>query len=144
MTVTTDVLVPALEDTREAHAAVIDRFQSDLAVTPSGPHRTRAHSPQLSARSSLILCRSETHRGCSEWVGRAAPVCWNPVRVIVSLVFQVARKLLAVPVVLLSRDAAKDADLPVLRHENAVLRGQLTARYGTSRRIARGSRRCPR
>jgi hypothetical protein len=39
MTVTTDALIPALEDAREAHAAVIDRFQSDLAVTPAGEHR---------------------------------------------------------------------------------------------------------
>jgi hypothetical protein len=39
MTVTTDALIPALEDTREAHAAVIDRFRSDMAATPAGPHR---------------------------------------------------------------------------------------------------------
>ncbi|MFI6847800.1 integrase [Kitasatospora sp. NBC_00085] len=51
----------------------------------------------------------------------------DPVWVIVSLVDKAARKLLAVPAVLLRRDAAKDAELLVLRHENAVLRGQLTA-----------------
>ncbi|OAH13673.1 hypothetical protein [Streptomyces jeddahensis] len=39
MTVTTDVLIPALEDACEAHAAVIDRFRSDMARTPDGPHR---------------------------------------------------------------------------------------------------------
>ena len=47
------------------------------------------------------------------------------VRMIVSLVYRVARKLLAVPAVLLRRDAAKDAELLVLRHGllgmNAVL-----------------------
>src|SRR4051812_34774396 len=73
-----------------------------------------------------ILCRSETHRCCSERVWRAATACWNPVQVIVSLVYRVARKLLAVPAVLLRRDAAKEAELLVLRHENAVLRRQLT------------------
>jgi hypothetical protein len=36
MTVTTDVLVPALEDVRGAHAAVVDRFWS---VTPAGAER---------------------------------------------------------------------------------------------------------
>lgn len=39
MTVMTDALVPALEDVREAHAAVIDRFRADMALTPVGPHR---------------------------------------------------------------------------------------------------------
>ncbi|MBA4863249.1 hypothetical protein H1V43_18040 [Streptomyces sp. PSKA54] len=39
MTVTTDVLIPALEDAREAQAAVVDRFRSDMALTPEGPHR---------------------------------------------------------------------------------------------------------
>ncbi|GAA2656116.1 hypothetical protein [Streptomyces vastus] len=37
MTVMTDALIPALEDVREAHAAVIDRFRADMAVTAVGP-----------------------------------------------------------------------------------------------------------
>jgi hypothetical protein len=57
--------------------------------------------------------------------------------VIVSLVYQVARKLLAVPAVLLRRDTAKDAELLVLRHQNAVLRRQLTGpmRYNPAHRL---------
>lgn len=52
-------------------------------------------------------------------------VHWDHVRVIVSLLYKVARKLLCVPSVLLRSEAAKDAELLVLRHENAVLRRQL-------------------
>ncbi|MFF7856876.1 integrase [Streptomyces sp. NPDC007904] len=44
---------------------------------------------------------------------------------IVSLLYRVARRLLSVPSVLLCRDTAKDAELLVLRHENAVLRRQI-------------------
>ena len=44
---------------------------------------------------------------------------------IVSLLYKVARKLLSVPSALFRGDAAKDAELLVLRHENAVLRRQL-------------------
>ncbi len=50
----------------------------------------------------------------------------EPCSMIVSLVYQVTRKLLAVPAVVLRRDAAKNAELLLLRHENAVLRKQLT------------------
>ncbi|AEM86007.1 integrase core domain-containing protein [Streptomyces violaceusniger] len=44
---------------------------------------------------------------------------------IVSLVYEVTRKLLSVPAVLLRRQTSRDAELLVLRHENAVLRRQL-------------------
>ncbi|MEU1802736.1 integrase core domain-containing protein [Streptomyces sp. NPDC019937] len=45
---------------------------------------------------------------------------------IVSLLYKVTRKLLTVPSVLLRRGTVKDVELLVLRHENAVLRRQLT------------------
>jgi hypothetical protein len=44
---------------------------------------------------------------------------------IVSLLYMTTRRLLSVPAVLLRSQAAKDAELLVLRHENAVLRRQL-------------------
>lgn len=70
-------------------------------------------------------------------VWRGITVCWNPVRVIVSLVYRVVRKLLTVPAVLMRRDMAKDAELLVLRHENSVLRRQLTGpvRYRPADRL---------
>ncbi|MDH6127274.1 hypothetical protein [Kitasatospora sp. GP82] len=44
---------------------------------------------------------------------------------IVSLPYRAARRLLSVPGLLLRRDSTKDAELFLLRHENAVLRRQL-------------------
>jgi hypothetical protein len=41
--------------------------------------------------------------------------------VIVSLLYEVSRRLLSAPAVLLRRDSTKDAEL-LVRHENAVLR----------------------
>jgi len=46
-------------------------------------------------------------------------------RVFVSLLYKVTRKMLSLSSALLGGDAAKDAELLVLRHENAVLRRQL-------------------
>ncbi|CAM5389807.1 hypothetical protein [Streptomyces hirsutus] len=39
MAVMTDALVPALEDAREAHEALVDRLRADATVTPAGPYR---------------------------------------------------------------------------------------------------------
>ena len=56
---------------------------------------------------------------------------------IVSLLYKVTRKLLSVPSVVLRSETAKDAELLVLRHENAVLRRQLAGRvrYGPADRF---------
>lgn len=43
---------------------------------------------------------------------------------IVPLLYEVTRKLLSVPSMLLRSEMVKDAELLVLRHENAVLRRQ--------------------
>ncbi|MDF2261610.1 integrase core domain-containing protein [Streptantibioticus ferralitis] len=47
---------------------------------------------------------------------------------IVSLLYQLTRRLLSIPAVLLRRDTTREAELLVLRHENAVLRRQLQGR----------------
>ena len=39
MAVMTNALVPALEDARQAHAALVDRLRADATVTPPGPYR---------------------------------------------------------------------------------------------------------
>lgn len=67
---------------------------------------------------------SESHR--CRWA-RASDHHWHDVRVIISLLYKVARKLLSVPGVLLRSDTAKAAEVLVLRHENTVLRRQLAS-----------------
>lgn len=56
---------------------------------------------------------------------------------IVSLLYKVTRKLSSAPGMLLRRDTAKDAELLVLRHENAVQRRQIAApvRYEPTDRL---------
>jgi hypothetical protein len=59
MTVTTDALIPALEDARDAHAAVIDRLRADVAVTPLGPHRQTLE--QHAAQTQDHIARIDDH-----------------------------------------------------------------------------------
>ncbi|MDL5206098.1 hypothetical protein [Streptomyces sp. ALI-76-A] len=53
MAVLTDALVPALEDAREAHAAVVDRFRADMAITPPGPSRQMLERQMDDVQDSL-------------------------------------------------------------------------------------------
>jgi hypothetical protein len=58
-------------------------------------------------------------------VRRAAVACWNHAQVTVSPVWRPASKPLSVPAAVLRQDAAKDAEPPVLRPENEILREQM-------------------
>lgn len=53
MAVMTDALVPALEDAREAHEAVVDRFRADVTVTPPGPYRQMLEGQVDDVQNSL-------------------------------------------------------------------------------------------
>jgi hypothetical protein len=62
--------------------------------------------------------------------------------VIFSVAYLLARRLLGCLMVLARREVSKDAELPILRPENAVLRRQVV-RVVTSRRTGCGLRHCP-
>ncbi|GAA3407653.1 hypothetical protein GCM10018952_01930 [Streptosporangium vulgare] len=56
--------------------------------------------------------------------------------VILSTVYAVTRRLLSLPAPLPRRSVSKDAELPVLRHQNAVLRRQVSwVRYEPAERL---------
>lgn len=76
----------------------------------------------VTATSTLTTCAAR----------KVVTAAWQPIHpywehagMIVYLLCQVARKLLSAASVLLRDEAAKDAELLVLRHENTVLRRQL-------------------
>jgi putative transposase len=66
------------------------------------------------------LEKSSPERGSASLPG------WEHAQVIVSLLYKVTWKVLSAASVPLCGEAEKDAELLVLRHENAVLRRQLT------------------
>jgi putative transposase len=53
---------------------------------------------------------------------------WNYLEVLLSLVYRLMRCLIGLLVVLVRSDLSKDIELLVLRHENKVLRRQLSGR----------------
>ena len=61
---------------------------------------------------------------------------------IFSVVYLLTCRLLGCLMVLARREASRDAELLVLRHENAVLRRQIS-RSATSRPTGCGSQHCP-
>src|SRR6185312_8610746 len=65
---------------------------------------------------------------------------WFPVmddrQMLLSIVYRLVRSLLGLTAVLVRRDLSKDAELLVLRHENAVLRRQIVrVRYAPADRV---------
>ncbi|WP_461084076.1 hypothetical protein [Streptomyces deserti] len=83
MAVMTEELVPALEDARQAHAAVLDRFRADAAVTPPGSHRQLLEHHAEEVQDSLQRIQHQvrvlqsrgllgTAAGVTRWVSRGA------------------------------------------------------------------------
>ncbi|WDV56468.1 hypothetical protein PV963_42120 [Streptomyces coeruleorubidus] len=53
MAVTTEELLPVLEDARQAHVAVLDRFRADTSVTPPGPYRQMLERQTIEIHNSV-------------------------------------------------------------------------------------------
>ncbi|MDG9709574.1 hypothetical protein [Streptomyces sp. DH10] len=83
MAVTAEELVSALEDARQAHAGVLDRFRADATVTPPGPHRRMLEQQAAQVQGSLQRIQNQvrhlqprgvlgTAAGVTRWVSRGA------------------------------------------------------------------------
>ncbi|MEV0640992.1 hypothetical protein AB0I77_39950 [Streptomyces sp. NPDC050619] len=65
MAVMAEELVPVLEDARQAHVAVLDRFRADVTVTPPGPYRQMLERQAAEVQISVQRIRRqerELHR----------------------------------------------------------------------------------
>jgi hypothetical protein len=83
MAVMAEELVPALEDVRQAHAAVLDRFRADAAVAPPGTHRRMLEQQVAELDGSVQRVQDQVRRlqprgvlgtaaGVTRWVSRGA------------------------------------------------------------------------
>lgn len=94
MTTTTEAVIPALRDVRDAEGAVVDTFQAHIAVTPAGEHRhllerhvkdTRRHLHSLDQRleqlqpTGLLPGAIGRVRGLAGQAVRAARLPWEVV-----------------------------------------------------------------
>jgi hypothetical protein len=69
----TEELVPALENARQAHVAVLDRFRADALITPPGPYRHKLERQAGEVEVSLERIQHQV-RGMRPqgWLGAAA------------------------------------------------------------------------
>jgi hypothetical protein len=75
------------------------------------------------------VSRSETRFRAVSWVLlRDRRPGWDHLHVLLSLIYRLLRCLFGLLAVLVRSDLSKDAELLVLRHENQVLRRQLSGR----------------
>ncbi len=109
---------------RKPHLRAVRASAVGSASVRSSPIRDRRRPTASSNSSGPSLRRT---------AGAVRTCFW----MVVSLLYRMTRCLLSVPAVLLRRDTSKEAELLVLRHENAVLRRQLRGRvrYETADRL---------
>ena len=110
------------------------RFIQPLALVGLAPHDIPAGLRAIAVAGRvqpLRWCgRSETRSRAVSWGFAAWSVAWlgSSSGVVLSLVYRLVRCLFGLLAVLVRSDLSKDAELLVLRHENQVLRHQLSGR----------------
>lgn len=81
--------------------------------------------PAVAGQETPVLCRSNTRLGgliCA--VASGLDAVWLAGRVLLKVVYSLTRRMLGLAVLVFRGDLAKDAEVLVLRQENAVLRRQ--------------------
>ena len=128
-----------------ASSRVWQRSRATSLISPYGGQIVAEFFDVDQSRPVVRQCRPEVRQLLARWLtlwgsvtgsGLGGPLSWDHRWVIFSVGYLLARCLLSCLAVLARGEVPKDAELLVLRHENAVLRRQVTrVRYQPADRL---------